>query len=205
MIKIKVLKFLIFLNLIIFIVNCDKKNDVIKNFEINYGKLNSENLNFVINDFEQSLLKKYPNIEIKLAYKEFVKSIIKNNEVPNLILKKETLNLLNDNCFKANFYNVFYNHINSNSNYYLSILNIENLDSLSLKHVNFIQSGGVNYDFSIAENFFLNKADYNNYFHKRFLFIYLYVSPPDFTIKKDYKYETDPSIILPPDNYDLIK
>jgi hypothetical protein len=62
----------------------------------------------------------------------------------------------------------------------LSIYQIEDIDSLSLKHLNFINSYQVIYDFELAKKFFKNEADYTNYFHKRYLFVYFYISPPNF-------------------------
>lgn len=160
--------------------SCSMNNKIIDEFENNFGLLNSNNLNKAINEFDQFLLKNYPNSKLDVAYKKFIEDYKLKSSFPNAFFSENVKEILKDNCFKSNFYNVNDGNYNSYSNFYLSISHTKNIDSLSISHLKFIESGNVLFDFSVAEGFFLNKADYNNYFHKRFIFIFFFIKPPDY-------------------------
>ena len=76
-------------------------------FQNNFGKINSENLNLLLLDFESNILeKKYPNQNIQNSYKNYLKDFIENKIVLNntLLLKGEKL--LEKNNLKFHIYNV---------------------------------------------------------------------------------------------------
>jgi hypothetical protein len=76
-------------------------------FQNSFGKVNCENLNLLLLDFESNVLKKkYPNQNIQNSYKSYLKDFTENKIVLNntLLLKGEKI--LEKNNLKFHIYNV---------------------------------------------------------------------------------------------------
>jgi len=110
-----------------------------KEFQNSFGKVNTENLDSLISDFESNVLKQnYPKLDIKNAYKKFLRELIENKMELNdsLLIKGEKI--LQRKNLKFHIYNILdsvwvgeslfsknikeqlifkYKHINTNGNF----------------------------------------------------------------------------------------
>ncbi|WP_299124815.1 hypothetical protein [uncultured Tenacibaculum sp.] len=76
-----------------------------KEFEKVLGKKNIETLNFFLNDFENNVLKnKYPKLEIKDAYKEFLTEIVKEKITLKKVVSTKMKNTFNKSILKKHIF-----------------------------------------------------------------------------------------------------
>ncbi|MBS4039238.1 MAG: hypothetical protein KGZ81_05620 [Flavobacteriales bacterium] len=175
--------FLLFLTaLVLFFCSCLNRENIktVEKFEKKFGILNSKNLNDVVDEFESYLNDSYPTSLIDSSYKSFIKNYINDKELNTPKFSEHVNEILLDNSFRSNFYNYYDGYYSSYSNFYLSIFDNKDIDSITLKYLEFLESGGVLFDFDVAENVFLNQFDYTNYFHKRFIIVHFFIKPPNY-------------------------
>lgn len=162
----------------LFFISCSK--DLICEFECNYGHINAKQLTYLIEDFESKIMKKYHSKDISEAYKMFVKEYEKNKISPEIIFSEYSLEILENKGFLASFYGFRSDGSTDQFSLFIHALSSLDLDLESIQHVDFLEETGGHYDYSLVSHFFSEKADYNNYFHKRFCFLYFYIYPPEF-------------------------
>jgi hypothetical protein len=78
-----------------------------KEFQSSFGKINTENLDSLISNFETNILRQnYPKLDIKNAYKKFLKELIENKMELNDSLLLSGEKILQRKNLKFHIYNI---------------------------------------------------------------------------------------------------
>jgi hypothetical protein len=175
--------------------NIESKNII--EFESYFGTKAAKELTTLVSELEYSLMKRYGNDSIEVCYKKFVEEYGKTQKI-SLELTDNFIKLSKKKSFLKNFYKVrkpyklprnmarlnvkpdpIYENMkirDINQKFFISLQKLNHLDEVSKKYLSIIVDSGGSIYYSVISYFFEVKADYTNYFHKRFLVVFFFIS-----------------------------
>ena len=171
-------KFYLIIVLII-AIGCSQKqtNENIIKFEKVLGKRQTNALNLLVADFEQNLNKKYPDLPIKQAYRQYLTDLVSKSadDRESFEFQSEKTNLefnqsgLWDEIYQRDSENGL--QTNSLGSYMLALYAIKKSDTVINKYYDVKEQAGIMSNEIVVSGILSLSPDFDNYFHKRIVVV----------------------------------